>query len=394
MLTSAAVSSTPRCSQPSSSAPSSTPRPPPARTMRLLHLPDDVLARVFLALLSPLQVGVHSRIVERGFRNALPLAMTCRRLHDLFYAQLHDVELWQTEQLDDRGLSAIATHAGAALRRIALRRCVRVSSRSLLSLAVHCPSLRALDLSQTAIGDAQLATALAGSAASRLRALLLRGCAALSDSSLALIAARCAQLLVVHGGVVGVRATDGCGAGQLGTVVHAAAERYLSLVTAHHQRGGGRLVQGVRSNLGGVDVLHCGQIKARPFLDSVRRYCPAVAKRLRGADGKSLRHTVVSALSGLIFHVTGNDIYNGRTAVYFLLVDPGTSNSFLVGIGSSCLDLTNYGCILASCFGDAPNEHVKRTLLTEYGLDLEAEAQRVAKASAKRRLTAERALVL
>lgn len=387
--------------------------------MRLLHLPDDVLARVFLALLSPLQVGVHSRIVERGFRNALPLAMTCRRLHDLFYAQLHDVELWQTEQLDDRGLSAIATHAGAALRRIALRRCVRVSSRSLLSLAVHCPSLRALDLSQTAIGDAQLATALAGSAASRLRALLLRGCAALSDSSLALIAARCAQLraldigalpLISDAGVAHVavglqqslsmvvlsecaQLTDAALAslGRWCTRLQSVTCRSLPLIT---NEGVDALCRGVRSNLGGVDVLHCGQIKARPFLDSVRRYCPAVAKRLRGADGKSLRHTVVSALSGLIFHVTGNDIYNGRTAVYFLLVDPGTSNSFLVGIGSSCLDLTNYGCILASCFGDAPNEHVKRTLLTEYGLDLEAEAQRVAKASAKRRLTAERALVL
>lgn len=387
--------------------------------MRLLHLPDDVLARVFLVLLSPLQVGGHPRIVERGFRNALPLAISCRRLHKLFHAQLHDLELWQTQQLDDRGLSAIATHAATALRRIALRRCTRLSSRSLLSLAVHCPSLRALDLSQTAVGNAQLATVLAGSAASRLRVLLLRSCAALSDSSLSLIAARCVQLrtldigalpLISDAGVAHIavglqqslsivvlsecaQLTDAALAslGRWCTRLQSVTCRSLPLVTNH---GVDALCRGVRSSLVVCDVLHCEQIKAKPFLDSVRRYCPAVAKRLRDADGKSLRHTVVSTLSGLIFHVTGNDIYNGRTAVYFLLVDPATSTSFLVGIGSSCLDLTNYGCILASCFGNAPNEQVKRTLLTEYGLDLDAEAQRFAKTSVKRHLTPHRSLVL
>ena len=110
-----------------------------------------------------------------------------------------------------------------------------------------------------------------------------------------------------------------------------------------------------------------------PFLESTRRYCPQLARRFEFAEGRSLRQIVISSLSGFIFHVTGSDIHNGKSAVYFLLVDCGTSNSFRVSIGSSSLDLTNYGAILASCFGECPNEQVRQTLLTLYGLDLDAE---------------------
>ena len=90
-------------------------------------------------------------------------------------------------------------------------------------------------------------------------------------------------------------------------------------------------------------------------------------------EGKTVRQIVISSLSGFIFHVRGSDIHNGKSAVYFLLVDSGTSNSFRVSIGGSSLDLTNYGCILASCFGEKPNEQVKRTLKSLYGLDVGSE---------------------
>eukprot|EP00178_Gracilaria_changii_P011231 TRINITY_DN3212_c0_g1_i1.p3 TRINITY_DN3212_c0_g1~~TRINITY_DN3212_c0_g1_i1.p3 ORF type:complete len:410 (+),score=70.15 TRINITY_DN3212_c0_g1_i1:41-1231(+) len=377
------------------------PPPPPPRTMRLLDLPDDVLSRVLAALLAPLNVGSHAPVLESGFVATLPLALTCRRLYALFHAQLNDLELWQTARLDDRGLISLSRHVGGALRRIALRRCFRLSARSLHALATHCPRLRALDLSGAPVGDAELSSVLCGGAAPQLRALLLRRCVALSDASLSLIAARCPQLRALDVGALpnisdaGVAHVAAALQNSLTMIVlsecaqlsdaalmalgrwcprlQSVTCRSLPLVT---NEGVDALCRGARTNLAMLDVLHCEQIKARAFLDSVRRYCPLLARRLRGTDGRSLRQMVISALSGLIFHVTGSDVHNGKTAVYFLLVDPGTSNSFRVGIGSACLDLTNYGCILASCFGDAPDEQVKHTLLTEYGLDLDAETER------------------
>lgn len=75
----------------------------------------------------------------------------------------------------------------------------------------------------------------------------------------------------------------------------------------------------------------------------------------------------------IFLQVTGRDAFNGRSAVYFLLVDPGTSNSFRVSVGNEHMNLVQYGSILCSCFGDRPTADVRNILMTEYGLDLDSE---------------------
>lgn len=373
-------------------------RPPSTpHFFRLQDLPDDVLARIISQLMQPVRVGCNARIVEASFIAALPLAQTSTRFRSLVYQQLNDCELWQSGNIDDHGLNAIARHSNSTVKRMILRKCENITVRSLSMVARYCDQIRTIDLSYTRINDEDLTVVLQGTARS-LRSLLVRGCVQLTDASLALMGRECELLEAVD--VCGLPLVTDAGMGSLARGIglgltmivfsdctkltdesfrslgrwckrmEVVTCRGLPLIT---NAGVDALCRGARENLAILDILDCDQLKARGVLDSARRYCPQLARRYESAEGRSLRQIVISSLSGFIFHVTGSDIHNGKAAVYFLLVDSGTSNSFRVSIGSSSLDLTNYGSILASCFGEAPNEHVKQTLLTLYGLDLDAD---------------------
>lgn len=364
-------------------------------TPRLSDLPDDILSRILTELMQPVRIGPNFRIVEASFMAALPLAQTSTRFLTLFYQQLIDCELWQSGRLDDGGLIAIARHANQSVRRMILRKCDRLSIRSLSALAHYCPNVRTIDLSYMPISDDDLAVVAKGTARS-LRSLLVRGCTKLTDASLHLIGSVCHNVDAIDVCALPLVTDDGIaklaeGLGERLTMIvfsecknltDAALDSLsawctrLEVVTCRglpliSNAGLDALCRGAGENLAILDILDCDQLKAKGFLDSARRYCPRLVRRYESMEGRSLRQIVISSLSGFIFHVTGSDIHNGKAAVYFLLVDSGTSNSFRVSIGSSSLDLTNYGSILASCFGEAPNEQVKQTLLTLYGLDLD-----------------------
>lgn len=381
-----------------SSATTAAPKRGAPTGLRLTDLPDDLLSRILTTLMSPVAIGPHSRIVESCFQAALPLSQTCRRLHTLFHAQLHDLELWQTGRLTDRGLRALTHYAGTAVRRLVLRNCSRLSIRTVTMAVGECSQLRALDLSHLCtLNDMGLNEVLRR--APGVSTLLLRGCVRLGDAALHAVAMLLPKLemldvggcsRVTDSGIVDVARVAGA---TLGMVVVSDCARLtdvslealgrwcgkLQVVTARRLGGVSdvgitSLCRGVGTRLSVLDVLDCPRLSGTGVLSAARRYCPILATRLakgRGRDGTGdLRQMVIASLSGLIFHVTGSDVRNGKAAVYFLLVDCGTSNSFRVSVGSSSLDLTNYGSILASCFGEAPNEHVKRTLLNMYGLDL------------------------
>lgn len=365
--------------------------------MRLQDLPDDVLSHIIVTVMNPVTVGANARMVEQSYRAALPLSLTCRKLHTLFQAELVDCELWQSGRIDDIGLAAIARNANTHVRRMILRKCSRISVYGLQALATHCSNVRTIDLSYMDITDDELGMVIRGTAGS-LRSLLVRGCAKLTDRSLVVIGRVCKMLEAVDICGLPLISDEGIeemarGVGERLTMIvcsecpgltDCALESFgkwcgqLEVVTCRALGGitnGGldALCRGLGEKLAILDILDCDEVKVRGFLDSARKYCPQLARRYERAEGRSLRQMIISSLSGFIFHVTGSDIHNGKSAVYFLLVDSGTCNSFRVSIGSSSLDLTKYGSILASCFGEAPNDQVKQTLLTLYGLDLDAE---------------------
>lgn len=61
----------------------------------------------------------------------------------------------------------------------------------------------------------------------------------------------------------------------------------------------------------------------------------------------------------------------GRWAYYFVYVRPKFENKFMGAIdGDGIIDLENYGEIIASCYGEVPNEDVVRFLREEYGFDV------------------------
>lgn len=365
-------------------------------TRRLPDLPDDILSRIFIELMEPVRIGPNYRIVEASFIAAWPLAQTSTRFLSLFYQQLVDCELWQSGRLNDDGLTAIARHANQSIRRMILRKCYRLSARGLGALAQYCHNVRTVDLSYMPITDGDLAVIVKTMAPS-LRSLLVRGCTKLTDASLDLIGTMCRNVDAIDVCALPLVSDDGMaklakGLGErLKMVVFSECKNLtdhslvslgtwctlLEVVTCRglpliSNTGLDALCRGAGENLAILDILDCDQLKAKDFLDSAKRYCPQLVRRYEKVEGRSLRQIIISSLSGFIFHVTGSDIHNGKSAVYFLLVDSGTSNSFRVSVGSSSLDLTNYGSILASCFGEAPNEHVKQTLLSLYGLDLDA----------------------
>ena len=372
-------------------------RPTHAQPLRLQDLPDDILSRIMLTLMNPVVVGPHARIVEHSFAAALPLGLTSTKFYAIFHQQLIDCELWQSGSIDDRALISIARNANTTVRRMILRKCSRITIHSLHTMSIHCTNLRTIDLSYVNILDHELAIVL-NSCATTLRSLLLRACYNLTDASLIRIAQTCPALEALdicslpHVTDTGMEhLANGLGQ-QLTMIVFSECKRLtdysltslgkwcprLEVVTCRGlplitNNGIDALCRGVQDRIAILDILDCDQLKVKGFLNSARQYCPQLARRYEFAEGKSLRQIIISSLSGFIFHVTGSDIHNGKAAVYFLLVDSGTSNSFRVSIGSSSLDLTNYGSILASCFGESPNEHVKQTLLTLYGLDLDAE---------------------
>lgn len=331
------------------------------RDCTLMSLPNDILSLIVHHVMDPLQLGDHVRVVEHSYRAGLGIGLTCRRMRHLFEAQLQSLELWQTGRISARCVASLATRVGPRLRRLVLRGCARALScgTSLSAVSIHVGgALRTLDVSHTTVSEDSLARALAR--LHGLRELRVRGCFALGDNTLQAIGSHCyslaaldvselpsvtdagvAALAKASGGLLRSLAVSRCvgltdnalrALAQYGTGLRSLTMRALPLVT---NEGVDALCKARGATLTTLDVLDCERLHVDSYLESVRRYCPRIAYRVAGACGRSLRQVVISSLAGNIFYVTGSDICNGKAAVYFLLVDSGTSDSFRVSIGTS-----------------------------------------------------------
>lgn len=386
------------CRVPGDLACSSTPRPLQDKHITLLDLGDDILTHIIHFVLEPVRVTSSDRIVENGFLAALPVASVCRRLRSLFFSSMRDLELWQSGSIPSTALTHIAKSAGSHLKRIVLRNCNNLQPEAIVSLSRHCSNIRTIDISNVHVVNDDLLDIILMNCGRTLRSLLVRACVSLTDDSMRSLAhhAHALDALDMSGlpSVTddGMTAFLACRGHSLVSLVcsncpgltdmsfHAMGfhcpnlevicARRLSRLT---NSGVDSLCRGIGDKLEVLDVLDCENISVKPFLESVSENCPRLASRFMDGEGRTLKQVIISSLASFIFHVTGRDAFNGRSAVYFLLVDPGTSNCFRVSVGNEHMNLVDYGTILCSCFGERPNDHVRETLLSEYGLDLDAD---------------------
>ena len=98
------------------------------------------------------------------------------------------------------------------------------------------------------------------------------------------------------------------------------------------------------------------------------------AKTERSSSTSSDSDTYVDQLiarRGHLIHKLKAKDSTGRWAYYFVLIQPNLEPKFLQALESTeTLDLEDYGRIVASCYGESPNEKTKTFLKEKYGFDI------------------------
>ncbi len=85
---------------------------------------------------------------------------------------------------------------------------------------------------------------------------------------------------------------------------------------------------------------------------------------------KSFVDQIVAKKGHLIHKLKAKDS-TGRWAYYFVLVEPPKEQSFLDALKSEeTIDLEDFGKVVASNYGEEPNDDVKTMLKERYGFDV------------------------
>lgn len=79
----------------------------------------------------------------------------------------------------------------------------------------------------------------------------------------------------------------------------------------------------------------------------------------------------IIAKKGHLVHKLKAKDSTGRWAYYFVLVEPPREKAFLDALkAEESIDLEDYGKVLASCYGEEPNDQVKTLLRDKYGFEV------------------------
>lgn len=79
----------------------------------------------------------------------------------------------------------------------------------------------------------------------------------------------------------------------------------------------------------------------------------------------------IIAKKGHLVHKLKAKDSTGRWAYYFVLVEAPKEQAFLTALKSDeTIDLEDYGKVLASCYGEEPNQQVKDMLKEKYGFEV------------------------
>jgi hypothetical protein len=77
------------------------------------------------------------------------------------------------------------------------------------------------------------------------------------------------------------------------------------------------------------------------------------------------------AQKGHLVHKLKAKDSTGRWAYYFVLVEAPREQAFMDALNSQeSIDLEDFGKVIASCYGEEPNEQVKQLLKEKYGFEV------------------------
>jgi hypothetical protein len=77
------------------------------------------------------------------------------------------------------------------------------------------------------------------------------------------------------------------------------------------------------------------------------------------------------AKKGHLIHKLKAKDSTGRWAYYFVLVEPQRESAFMKAIdGDGMIDLEDFGKVIASCYGEEPNDETKTFLKEKYGFEV------------------------
>jgi hypothetical protein len=83
----------------------------------------------------------------------------------------------------------------------------------------------------------------------------------------------------------------------------------------------------------------------------------------------SFRDKILSAKGDIIYTVVATD-KNDRRAFYCIKVLPSKEDDFKKSLEKPDLNLTDHGTIIASCYGEKPDESVKGVLKEQYATEI------------------------
>lgn len=374
-------------------------RPRKERMLHLLDLSEDILVGIMTHVMTPAKEGSRKIITEESIKASLPLATTCHALYDVWRHSMHDLELWVSGKLNDRGLEAICKGNGKGIHRLGLRRCKAISKRAFAQIPRQCSRLRSLDMSHTDIGD-DFVLELTKNTGRSLQFLALHGCNKLTARSIHAIADRCPHLRFLDigsiaavddaaieylvsrlGGSIRTMVLSNCknlsdsGMAALGVECKAIMSLTLRGLSSITDNGLYKLCCGIGDRVQILDVLDCAGLTMGGYFATMEAFCPHVFKYLEESNyidhlgERCLRDNIIATMPGLIYRISATDAIRRLPALYFLLLDESTLRPFRVSVQSKSLNLSDFGSVLISNFGKKPTPKTKNILLSRFGYD-------------------------
>lgn len=85
---------------------------------------------------------------------------------------------------------------------------------------------------------------------------------------------------------------------------------------------------------------------------------------------RSFADQIIAKKGHLVHKLKAKDS-TGRWAYYFVLVEPAREQAFLAALKSDqTIDLEDFGKVIASCYGEEPNDQLKEELKERYGFEV------------------------
>lgn len=85
---------------------------------------------------------------------------------------------------------------------------------------------------------------------------------------------------------------------------------------------------------------------------------------------RSFADQIIAKKGHLVHKLKAKDS-TGQWAYYFVLVEPTKEQAFLASLKTEeTIDLEDYGKVIASCYGEEPNDQLKKDLKDRYGFEV------------------------